>query len=352
MSRLQRGGFALLVLAWLVVVFYSAAPNYAQAGYIGDLRRILPQLHSIEVRGTDVMFNNDYQIPGSKWELWSGGDIEISKTGRFKKTWPPCGPPSNIWKQYKQPNQRLEVVLCDGDRIWFATSSYCSEGHDDQGALFSYDHSARAVTTHEDLIPRCEAISGAVRIDDEIWFSLIRPGEWGPYSGSGILIYEDSSEELRLVRGGDLTSRVIRAIAYNSADQSVWLTTKSGIDRYSIKTKSWEHRYFKPTLTVDNRLTTILVEQRPDIGDIWMVYHLYIYPIPDRAGFARTWQSLERKYIGDELPIPVMNAKLLPFYVSALDHIKRDDVRANLVRDISLYKGIDAQTRAALEKYK
>ena len=336
-------------------VFYVTASDYAQAGYIGDLQLILPQLHSIEVRETDVVFNNGYQLPGSKWELWSGGDIEISETGRSKKTWPPCGPPSDIWneyKQYKQVGQRLEVVLCDGDRIWFATSSSCSEGHDDQGVLFSYDHSVRAVTTHEDVIPRCEAISGALRIGDEIWFSLLRPGEWGPYSGSGILVYDDNMKQSRLIPGGSLTSAVIHAITYNPADQSVWLTTKKGIDRYSLKTKSWEHRYFKPTLTIDNRLTTELVEQRPDTNEMWMVYHLYLYPIPDRAGFARAWQSLERKYTGDELSIPVMNDKLLPFYISALDHIERDVVRADLLKDINRYKGMDAQTRAALEKYK
>lgn len=354
MMNRSRGpsSFALLALAWLVVVFYSAAPNYAEAAYIGNLRQILPQLHSIEVREADVIFNNGYQLPDSKWELWSGRNIEISETGSSKKSWPPCGLPSNTRKEYQQSGQRLEVVLCDGDRIWFATSSYCSEGHDDQGVLFSYHRSTRAVTTHEDLIPRCEAISGAVRVEDQIWFSLIRPGEWGPYSGSGILIYDDNMNQSRLIPGGSLTSTVIHAIAYNPADQSVWLTTKSGIDRYSLKTKSWQHRYFKPTLTADNRLTTVLVEQRPDIGQMWMVYHLYVYPIPDRAGFARTWRSLEHKYTGAERHIPVMHHKLLPFYISALDHIKRRAARANLVGDISRYKGTDAQTRAALEKYK
>ncbi len=180
--------------------------------------------------------------------------------------------------------------------------------------MFSYLSSTGEVIEYSGFIPDCESVIGAVRVEAEIWFALVRDGEWGPYDGSGILIYDVHTKEKKHMRPEGLSSAVIYAIAHQPDRNAVWLTTQWGIERYSVSTKTWERRYFKPMAAPDNKLTTALVKRRPDIGEMWMLYHLQLFSIRDREGFARTWRSLGLEFTGEELPVPIRNDKLLPYY--------------------------------------
>lgn len=317
-----------------------------------DVGDTLPYLYSIHFDGTNVLFNDDYAIPLSKWELWSGRNIELKRPKYPRPGKLSCTLPADVKKKYHKPYKIPGEVFCDSDRIWFATESYCSEGLGVQGVLFSYSSSSDQVTEHKGLIPNCESIVRAVRVKDEIWFALTRPGEYGPYEGSGVLIYDSKTSKSRLLRPAGLTSAVIRAIAYNPEDKTVWLITKWGIDRYFIETGTWEHRYIKPISTSDNRFTTILVEDRPGLEHYGMIAHLQALPITDREGFVKTWKSLDLRFSSEEIWVPVRHNKLLPYYIDALDQLENDTRFNRLLQAIANHKGAENEIRAVLEKYR
>lgn len=335
----------------LVLVLLLSPIDSSEAG-MPDVGDTLPYLYSIHFDGTNVFFNDDYAIPLSKWELWSGRNIELKRPKYPRPGKLSCALPADLKKKYRKPYKIPGEVFCDSDRIWFATGSYCSEGLGMQGVLFSYSSSSDQVTEHKGLIPDCESIVRAVRVKDKIWFALTRPGEYGPYEGSGILIYDTKTTKSRLLRPAGLTSAVIHAIAYNPEDKTVWLTTKWGIDRYSIDTGTWEHRYIKPILTPDNRFMTILVEERPGLEHYGMIAHLRALPITDREGFVKTWKSLDLRFSSEEIWVPVKHKKLLPYYIDALDQLDNDARFNSLLHAIASHKGAEDEIRAVLEKYR
>ena len=325
--------------------------GFSEAG-VPDVGNTLPYLHSIRFEGTNVLFNDDYAIPRSKWELWAVQNTELKRPKHSRPGKVSCTLPADVKKRYRKPYITPGEVFCDGDRIWFATESYCSEGLDEHGVLFSYSTSSDQVTEHKGLIPDCQSVVRAVRVKNEIWFALARPGEYGPYEGSGILIYDTKTRQSKILRPSGLTSAVIRAIAYNPEDKTVWLTTKWGIDRYSIATETWEHRYIKPILTLDNRITTVLVEDRPGLEHYGVIAHLQELPITDREGFVKTWKSLDLRFSSEEIWVPVKHKNLLPFYIDALDQLDNDAQFSSLLQAIADHTGADNEIRAVLEKYK
>jgi hypothetical protein len=342
---------AVLIGLLALAICATIMSGRAAAGY-PDLANIVPKLTTIEFRGTDVLFDGEYAIPGSKWEAWSGRNIEIERGWRGqRRRGVGCVLPPGIKERYREPYETPQEILCDGDRIWFATESYCSEGIFTQGDLFSYLSSSGEVEEYKGLIPDCEAIAAAVRVHDERWFALVRPGEHGPYGGSGILIYDTRTKKGRVTRPEGFTSGVPLAIAFNPADQSVWLTTKWGIDRYSTKTKTWEHRYIKPILTDDERFTTTLVAEKPPLSHYGMISHLIALPIQDRRGFADTWNSLGIRIPDPEMWIPIVRKELLPYYIDALDRITHDGSFNNLLGALAHFKGGEDEVRAFLERY-
>ena len=337
---------------WLLALFLLLSPIGSSEAGVPDVGDTLPYLYSIYFDGVNVFFNDDYAIPQSKWELWSGRNIELKRPTYSRPEKLSCTLPADVKKKYRKPYEIPGEVFCDSDRIWFATESYCSEGLGGQGVLFSYSSSSDQVTEHKGLIPDCESIVQAVRVKDEIWFALTRPGEYGPYEGSGILIYDTKTRRSRLLRPAGLTSAVIRAVAYNPEGKTVWLTTKWGIDRYFIETGIWEHRYIKPILTPDNRFTTILLDDRPGLEHYGMIAHLQALPIVDRKGFVKTWKSLQFRFSSEEIWVPVKHKKLLPYYIDALDQLENDTRFNSLLLAIANHKAAENKIRAVLEKYR
>lgn len=283
--------------------------------YIGDLRQMIPKFYSIQFEGTDVIFDDRYKIPQGNWELWSGRNIEV-----VGQLWPSkdhnCALPPNADRYGPYP----KVLLCDQDDVWFATMGYCSDEreYDRQGAVYVYAKDGK-VDYRDISIPRCESVAAAERVGDEIWFGLVNDGGHDTYGGSGILVYDLKTQQSRPLEPEGLKGRVIYAIAHNPVDRSVWVTTRWGIHRYALDKRSWEGRLFKPILTPDYRPAIDLTPDTtwPDnITDYWLAYHLFIYKIRDREGYARTWRSLDFRYsaIDAQIPFHGPNRKLEPYY--------------------------------------
>lgn len=295
-------GFLMLSLLLSLPMPAAAGTSCAKA-YIGDLRQMIPQLYSIEFEGTDVIFDERYKILQGKWELWSGRNIEV-----VSDRWPSkdhnCALPPDADRYGPYP----KVLLCDQDDVWFATMGYCSDEreYDRQGAVYVYSKDGN-VDYWDISIPRCESVAAAERVGDEIWFGLVKEGGHDTYGGSGILIYDLKTQQSRPLETEGLKGRVIYAIAHNPVDHSVWVTTRWGIHRYALDDRSWEGRLFKPILTPDYKPAIDLTPDTKwpdDITDYWLAYHLFIYKIRDREGYARKWRSLEFRYSAIDAQIP------------------------------------------------
>jgi hypothetical protein len=276
---------------------------------------MMPKFYTIEFESRDVIFDDRYKIPQGKWGLWSGRNIEI-----VGQRWPSkdhnCALPPNADRYGPYP----KIVLCDQDDVWFATMGYCSDEreYDRQGAV--YVSSKDGKVDYRDIsIPRCESVAAAERVGDEIWFGLVNHGGHDTYGGSGILVYDLKAQQSRPLESEGLKGRVIYAIAHNPVDRSVWVTTRWGIHRYALDKRSWEGRLFKPILTPDYKPAIDLTPNTkwPDnITDYWLAYHLFIYKIRDREGYARTWRSLDFRYsaVDAQIPFHGPDHKLEPYY--------------------------------------
>lgn len=339
--RLSSGLFLLLC---------AVAP--ADAGRDPIPTDVFPAIATINPDGNDLIFNGQHRVRDGNWTNWSKQFLDNKKPD--KRSYQPrqlsCSVPSALLEKYGDATAPAEVLFCDRDRIWFASSSYCSEGADIQGHLYSYNLATSSVVRHKGATPRCETIIGAVRVGNTLWMASVMPGEYGPYGGSGILVLDIDSNKLLMDESAPspLTDRVLTGIGYHPKTATIWVATRAGLDRYSLNHRVWEHRYFDVEIALDNKLLLALSEKPPAERRLWMAHHLYFYPIDDLRGFAREWGALD----DTKFYPPVKDNKLLPYYIAALRNM---DSRWNdyefiyLLRHIASHQEAKDQVRTVLD---
>lgn len=301
------------VTPWLLCALASvlALSRSLTAGELPSATDILPSIDAIRFDGSDVLFNDGCRLTGGEWGRWSAPAIPAARPGPRSFTCAAGG---------AQPSQRAGTTersqsFVDGDRAWSWSPSYCGEGEAQQGGLFMRD--ARGATKDfPGVVPKCESFAGAVRVGERIWFASVRPDEYGTYAGSGIVVFDPASgktvETISLPKG--LGEMPILAIARDAARVAVWVTTRSGIGRYSPASRAWEARYLDFRIEPDGGFRLLLSPAPPSTKRLWLAYHLFMYPIADARGFARAWEATQ-----EEVDIPPLKSEgLLPFYAAAL----------------------------------
>ncbi len=298
---------------------------------------ILPSLSPIEFREGDVIMGGRYILRGSEWDGWSAPPLQRGNDSRGRPVDARCA--------------SSDALFCEGDRDWFSSRAYCGEGSNDQGRLYSYDSNTRTQTNYEGAVPRCESIVAGARVGDQLWLASLYSGEYGDYPGSGVIIYD--------LKAGRLTSSNAPAkyfdsqhlvdIAYQKERRVVWVTSRTAIHRYSLDRKEWERRILDVTVGEEGRLDLILTESGSSSKGVGLAYHLLTFHIPDRLGFARTWEAIE---ITPSDP-PFKHPMLFPHYVSAMasmDGQGSDFDFTYLLRHIASYRGSEARIRAAFDE--
>lgn len=312
-----------------------------------------PTLRSIDAAGNDIVFDKKYRLVNGEWQTWPNPHLDNKNPNKqsYKPKKFSCSIPSSVLQKYRNEVYRAEVLYCDIDRIWFSISSYCSEGANAQGRLFSYQPVNASVTEYKDFIPHCESIESMVRVGNEIWTATVTPGEYGPYGGSGILVFDLKTNKLSDTqpKPTTLTDNVLNAIGYQPSTNTIWVATRAGLDRYLLGNKKWEHRYFDINISPDNKLHLVLSSSKPNVNRLWMAFHLYFYPIDNPTGFAKAWSTLGT----DRLYPPVKHIKLLPYYISALlnmDEKWNDYSFVYLLKHIGKHKEGHQQIQKLLKK--
>lgn len=342
-------------VSFIAISFILAMTKPTLAGRLPEATDAFPEFVSIDILGKDIRFTDQwgesYWLRGADWNRWSA-PLQSNKKRRTPiERGLSCTIPKAVLDRYRNEVFPAKEIACDGGHIWFASSSYCAEGAKEQGRLFSYDTASAAVTVYDNFTPRCEAIVGIARMGDHLWLASVTPGEYGSYDGKGILVYDLKSRRRIATEPAAtmLTDNLLYAIAYQPEAKAIWVTTLTGIDRYSLKTRTWEHRFFDVAITPDNHLQIILSPQPPTPQRVWMAYHLYYYPIEDLQGFARVWDAIEIK----NPSWLVKDPRLLPYYISALwnmDETWNDYTFVAFLKEIASIKGSEDQILAVLDR--
>lgn len=341
---------ALTRRAVLILLLLAA---HADAGPPPLPTDAFPSFVNVETAGKDLILAGQYRITNGDWATWSGPSIDNKKyvESRYPQRRLPCTLPQKVLSEHTSPISRVKPLLCDTNRVWFASASYCSEGEDIQGYLYAYDAMTGEVENYTDFIPRCEAFAGMARVGNRLWAASIRPGEYGPYAGSGVLVFDlKTQRRLETIPATTFTDPVFHAMAHQPEADALWVTTRSGIDRFTFKTGKWERRYFDFEVTADNKLRLILSERHPGESRQWLAYHMRFYPIEDLKSFSRTWQAIHWNSDRPLVYLPFRHPGLLPYYISALRNMDRewnDYLFEHLLKHIGEYTE-DAETVRAL----
>jgi hypothetical protein len=296
---------------------------------------------SLSIQGHDVVLQDKARIPNGNWDTLLNSVMNNKernkehKAGRLN-----CSIPLQVLKDFSLNKYGVETgsppdaepLYCAQDKVWFASSAYCGEGDDSsnelgQAYLHSFDTHTGKVETYTNFIPRCVSISSLARIGNELWATTYFQGEYGTGGGSGILVLDLSTGTAKNapleVATHKFTDPSLSSIVYQEERGYVWVSTLSGIDRYSIENHKWEQRYFDTQITRDNRLQLTLSSDKPSKKKLWLGYELYFYPIDDLNGFASSWKNIElfNKQGMMKYDIPVVHSLLLPYYISALKNM-------------------------------
>ncbi|NOU00262.1 MAG: hypothetical protein HOO95_01610 [Gallionella sp.] len=295
----------------------------------------------LSVQGHDMALQNKVYMPNGNWDSLLNSELDNKKNKKYlQSSQLSCSIPLQILKDFSLDKNAVAtgsppdaaVLYCDKDRIWFASRAYCGEGDDSnnvsgQGYLHAFDALTGKVTTYQNFIPRCESISSLERIEDEIWATTYFQGEYGTGGGSGILVLDLSTGVTKNAPQEVITHKFtdpsLSSIKYQRELGYVWVSTSSGIDRYSVKDHQWEQRYFDTNITTDNKLKLVLSPNQPSKKKLWLAYQLYFYPIDDLNGFANAWGEIDL-YRDDGVmrySIPVVHRSLLSYYISALKNM-------------------------------
>lgn len=332
MSLAKRVRFCLLLIIFAVTISdVLAGAEPTELDQFSSYRQL-------GLQGHDVVLQGKIRMPNGNWDSLLNSNLNNKESQKQRLAIPlSCSVPLQILKDFSLDKNAVatgsppdaDTLYCDSDRMWFASRAYCGEGDDSnnesgQAYLHSFDIHTGKVTTYQNFIPRCESISSLARIGNEMWATSYYQGEYESGGGSGVLVLDLSTgvarKAPREVMAHKFTGSYLSSIVYQEESGYVWISTSGGIDRYSVKDRKWEQRYFDINITPDNKLQLVLSANQPSKKKLWLAYQLYFYPIDDLNGFANAWQKIElfgkdgmMKY-----NIPVVHGSLLPYYISAL----------------------------------
>ncbi len=339
--------FALLGFLFL----FLTAGTPALAGPDASPSDVMPQLNSITFDGEDIVFSGRYVLRGAVWSGWARATSENKNQSTQGTSQAGCKGNLTIPSRLQDQEWPPKILLCDGTTLWFSTPSYCSEGADRQGSLYALDTTTSDVVEHHQTVLKCESIIRMVKHKGYLYLASIRPAEYGPWGGEGVLVYDAALKKRVkvLIPPQSLSKYPLLTIAIDPDGENLWMTTRRGIARVNIRTDSWSHRFFDFGFGADNTLKTILSEQEPTGERLWIGYHVITYFIQDAEGFSRAWAAAKPKFYDP----PAMNLTLLPFYLSGLEanHEQIDDFYVSQVlRQVGTYEEAGDVIRPALSR--
>ena len=233
-------------------------------------------------------------MPNGNWDSLLNSELNNKEIQKQRPSSPlSCSVPLQTLKDYSLNKNGVATgsppdagtLYCDTDKIWFASTAYCGEGDDNnnesgQAYLHSFDIHTGKVTTYQNFIPRCESISSLVRIGNEMWATTYFQGEYEKGGGSGVLVLDRSTgaarETPRDVKTHQFTGSFLSSIVYQEESGYVWISTSGGIDRYSVKDRKWEQRFFDTKITPGNKLQLVLSANQPSKKKQWLAYQLLL----------------------------------------------------------------------------
>jgi hypothetical protein len=355
---------------YILPIIFACLIGNAFAGADPDYRDPFAFFQSLSLEGPDVILQDKVRLPNGNWDRLLNSNLNNKEEKNPYHPQKPlsCSVPLQTLNEYSLekgggPPDAI-ALYCDTDRIWFASRAYCGEGDDTnnesgQADLHSYDIYTGAVTTYEGFLPRCQSISSATRIGNELWATTYFQGEYGTGGGSGILVLDASTGKAKSpaseIKNHKFTEPALSSIVYQQESGMVWVSTVGGIDRYSIKDRKWEQRYFDISITPKNSIQLILVPTPPTQKQLWLDYHLFFYPVDDPRGFAKAWEgiSLYDQSGMMKYGIPVVHNALLPYYISALEKMDdkwNDYAFTSMLGTIAAHKGRDDRINPLLNK--
>jgi len=308
----------------------------------------------MSISGNDVVLNDGSVLKNGSWSKWTSPKIprDIMRTY-----------PAKIHSQCKIPQEQIDSLklstyeseswkFCMENGVWFGKRPYCSEGLNQTGSLYFLPKGGQRATDFSSKISPCETVGQIAQVGQETWLALIQPGEWGPYSGDGIYIYNHKTRQWRKKSTRSLTGSVILSMVYQKDKGRLWLLSTWGIDQYDVRSKQWEKRYFSPQIDQDFAIETRLSKTEPNLTSLWQLYHIRWYTIRDRAGFIKAWpQEYKFKYYSGS-QVPVLKDDLLPFYLDTLKTTEREDLFTRLLDDIGRYEGDKTSFKEVLVELK
>lgn len=358
----------------ILPLIFACVIGNALAGAEPDYHDQFAFFQSLSIDGHDVILQDKVRIPNGNWDTLLNSSINNKEARKaYHQTKPlSCSVPLKVLEEFSLNKAGVATgsppdavaLYCDKDRIWFASSAYCGEGDDSnnesgQGYLHSYDIHTGTVTTYQNFLPRCQSISSVARIGNELWATTYYQAEYGTGGASGILILDLSTGKakpaIREVQIHKFTDPALNSIVYQQESGLAWVSTISGIDRYSINDRKWEQRYFDINITPENNIQLTLSPTQPTKKKLWLDYHLFYYPIDDPRGFAKAWDGIALYDNSGMMQsgIPVVHNALLPFYISALANMNdkwNDYEFTSMLGTIAAHKGQEDRIKVLLNK--
>lgn len=351
-------GVAYWNLRFIAALLSFLIPWRATAGYDPSPTEALPALLSVDASSVDVIFferlGGRYVLKNGDWYQWSAPPLHRKREAETAPARKSLLVPQTVLDQYRDAwTNPAREIACAVGRCWFVTHGICSEGTYTHGRLFSYAIGTGSVTEHEGLFSGCQDVNNAAIIGGQLWLSVDPSEQPGSYPRREFWIYDmKSMRRIDIIRTPvGFTSYAVYGLGYQPKTNVLWVATREGLDRYSLVTRSWEHRFFDVIVTSDNRLSTRLSLQRPPLHRLWMAYHLYSYSIDDTRGFIKSWDAIEGEKAKSDFPVKA--PQLLPYYISALfkiDATRNDYEFSFLIKTIGSINGGDEQIRAALDR--
>jgi len=316
---------------FLIVLLLSCQPVISLAGF-NELGDLFPKFKKIFIKGQDVYFGHEYRLRGGEWRGWeqfsAANKDNLSRSSRQST----CSLNRNVKNKIKGDPR---IIYCGDKGIWFGDSAYCLEGKNDNGTLFYFDTQTQNIVNYSQQLPRCEYVDIATRTGDEIWFVLKRDAVHGSYYGLGFRIYSIATKQWHSILPQILRKRVIGNFVYQESKDIVLIITERVIVKYNRKGNTWTHRYIKPVLLGNGKLTHELVQNNPGDKYLWMIYHLWAYPIQDRKAFEKDWMESD---VNTRVSlIPILADSLVPHYIEALKNMYDNPRFDNLIRALDMY---------------
>lgn len=218
-SRLQLA-CTLIAIAFLV--------ESAHAGPDPHATDIFPKFTRIELIDGEFVFTDPWDrllaIDPTDWSVRKRYVMEEPRIPpRFRPELETCNLPDSVLRELSSSVGPPRVLLCSEQRAWVASRAYCSEGLEIHAELYSYEKITAALAKHPGVVPECEGIAAADRIDGRLLVAFDRPG-YVTISGSGVLIWNpatDNRTRLPPVSELESDSSVFVGVAYDAESDSI-----------------------------------------------------------------------------------------------------------------------------------